>query len=270
MPYRKHTPFDQPNWEQDIWRYISVTQLLSILQNEALWFTRSDQFDDPFEGMLPQGNGGVNPDSEVILPDHAIVRDYGNGDLGSYWETKNLRSKLEANRRIAFVNCWHQKGHESDTMWRAHLDGSVGVVIKTTAGQLRDAFTAYESNDVYIGRINYVDYDTAAIPQDNDLYPIVHKREAFEQEREIRAVVTELPNEYHPGYKGRVNGDHLNLNWEDQKTGQHIDVDVKGLIDCIRIAPTAPDWVKVTIQKQIRQLGYDIPVEQSTLALDPY
>jgi hypothetical protein len=44
----------KPDDEDNLWRYIDFTQLVSILENDALWFPRVSCFFDPYEGALPE------------------------------------------------------------------------------------------------------------------------------------------------------------------------------------------------------------------------
>lgn len=273
MAYADHPAFEVSDWNQRIWRYISVPQLLSILETEALWFTRADEFDDPFEGTVPDRNlDELSATEEVRLPRYMVVNAFrGTGrEKTSTWEsTPNLRSEVAAYRRISFINCWHQNGTEADTMWRANLEGPEGVVVESTAADLKRAFSAFDGNDVYIGEVEYIDYRTDRIPEDNLLYPFTYKRKGFEQENELRAVVTKLPTEHHPGYEGVVPGERVPLEWEEQPPGMYVDLDVEALIEGIRIAPTASSWLAGTLSDVVSRCGYDVPVTESSLSTAP-
>ena len=43
-----------PQDDTIIWRYMSMTKFLMLLDNQGLWFSRSDTFEDANEGMFPQ------------------------------------------------------------------------------------------------------------------------------------------------------------------------------------------------------------------------
>lgn len=38
--------------DHELWRYMDFSKFVSMLQQKALWFTRLDQFPDPYEGLL--------------------------------------------------------------------------------------------------------------------------------------------------------------------------------------------------------------------------
>ncbi len=43
-------PFEVPPENSQIWRYMDFTKFVSLLSSKSLYFTRSDQFEDLFEG----------------------------------------------------------------------------------------------------------------------------------------------------------------------------------------------------------------------------
>jgi len=272
MVYTDHPAFEISNWGQTVWRYISIHQFLSILETESLWFTRSDMFEDPYEGRLPDENiNELSPIHEIKLPEYMTVNAFrGTGKKKtSDWEYTNKRSEIEAYRRISFVNCWHGKEKEMDTMWRAHLDSDNGVVIKSTAKQLRQSFSAYKETDVYLGEVEYIDYRSEKIEDNNLLRPFLYKRDGFEQENEIRAIVTSLPTDKHPSYKGTVPGEQVPLHWEEQDVGFYVDIDIRELIEEVRISPTASSWLERTLSDVCSKYDLDLAVTQSSLSTDP-
>jgi hypothetical protein len=55
--FELHPAFIQPeNEEIKIWRYLYFSKFVSLINNRRLYFSRSDKFDDPFEGSLPRPN----------------------------------------------------------------------------------------------------------------------------------------------------------------------------------------------------------------------
>ena len=43
-----------PDSTAKIWRFMSIAELVSLLSKRALFFTRPDKLEDPFEGSLPK------------------------------------------------------------------------------------------------------------------------------------------------------------------------------------------------------------------------
>ena len=50
--YKENYSFQKPENSLTIWRYIDFTKFMDLLTNSKLYFTRSDNFEDPFEGRL--------------------------------------------------------------------------------------------------------------------------------------------------------------------------------------------------------------------------
>jgi hypothetical protein len=92
----------------------------------------------------------------------------------------------------------------------------------------------------------------------NMLEHVVHKRRAFEHEREVRAVVISLPG----------NEDaHVAAN--SNKFGYFPVVDVEALVARVYVHPSADDWFLTSVQKIIRAAGYSLGVARSEIAAVP-
>lgn len=275
MPYREHQAFDTPDEERTVWRYISLPQLLSILDKESLYFTRVEEFNDPFEGELPQKNKEMldSQDSDIEMPEYTrIDGDYKyEGSKHVRWDSyiKNKISKIKLFQKISFVNCWHLKKHETVAMWDTNIPGPEGVAIKSTVGDLRDAFDAFEENDVLIGKVNYIDYKNDAIPEDHILRPFTYKRQGFEHESELRAVVTSPPLKGYPDFVGKGQGDIIPFDWDDLDVGKYIEIDIETLIEEIRLSPNESDWHADILNSVINDMGADFSVKGSVLNATP-
>lgn len=122
------------------------------------------------------------------------------------------------------VSCWYQQDYESAAMWGLYAGASRGVAIKSTVGQLIDALRC--PDPVYVGRVEYLDYQTDLIPEDNLFSPNLCKRRSFEHEREVQAMrfATGVPGEPPP------------------PGGEPVSVDVSHLILAAHTAPSGPVW----------------------------
>ena len=101
------------NLNARIWRYVEVRKLESLLKNRGLYFCRGDQFEDPYEGLLPE--------------------DFLRGP-----DAETQARYLLYYRSHAYANCWHLCEYESMTMWK--LYASRGVALKSTFSRLQHAF----------------------------------------------------------------------------------------------------------------------------------
>lgn len=165
-------------------------------------------------------------------------------------------------RRWTFINCWSLRDRESAALWALYVPPSGGVAIKSSVRRLIDCFGApvsppdWESHArTHVGMVNYVDYDEDWIPENNTLYPFVHKRHSFDFESEVRAVIQRFP----VGDQGLDFG-HPVLG------GLSVGVDLAQLIDAIHVAPTAPGWFADLARSVTRRYGCDAPVIQASLA----
>jgi hypothetical protein len=52
----RNATFEMPDPETKIWRYMDFKKLVSMIDNETLYFTSIDNLNDPFEGSLTKIN----------------------------------------------------------------------------------------------------------------------------------------------------------------------------------------------------------------------
>ena len=52
--YEELDGINPPNDEDILWRYTNFEVFVNLLDTEALYFTRADKFEDPYEGFIPQ------------------------------------------------------------------------------------------------------------------------------------------------------------------------------------------------------------------------
>lgn len=109
-------------------------------------------------------------------------------------------------KHFMYCNCWFLSDDESHTMWAEYGDKSpTSVAIETTVGDLIDSLESTKF-DIHIGKVDYKDYDTEHIggyerftskdltdPYNVlDLFysPIMHKRNIYADEHEVRVVIS--------------------------------------------------------------------------------
>lgn len=229
-----------------IWRYLDFTKYVSMLDTESLYFCRADRFEDPYEGI---------PHPSFIEEQRKAIWDALSFDWGialDTWQEMDLKTKYEAARSRALVNCWHENDHESAAMWRLYLNSPEGIAIRSTAEQLKKSITGH--TEVQIARVEYVDF---ASPLDGNvklnlsetLKPFFLKRLTFAHEREIRAIVeVNQPPEHGLAYK----------------------VQLGALISSIHVSPLAPDWFLSLVKSVNQRYGITkIPVLKSKLYETP-
>ena len=203
--YEPHPVFELPDSAAAIWRYMSFSKFVAMLNTSALYFTVASKFEDKWEGTLPLKN------KEKIDP--------------------RIISFFEQYRSTNAVNCWHQRDNESATMWKNYTQGNEGIAIKSTVGHLTQSFRNVEgtitfNSRVHVGKVKYIDYAQEVLNTTNGYIPLLCKRNFFVDEQEIRAVI----------------GDGLLSGFFVQGLpGINVPVDLNMLIDAIYVDPVAAD-----------------------------
>ena len=242
--YQEHGLFTPPPSESVLWRYIDFPRLVSLLEKRTLFFVRADKLGDPFEGSYSKMNQTLRPELyRGKIPEEKI------GELRVI--TRDLR-------RFTLISCWHERASESEAMWRLYSRAQDGIAIKSTFESLRDSLTCTET--VYIGRVAYVDYNTEFIGEDNLFRPYLYKRESFEHEREVRAVIA----------KWSLGGKSTVLQKDICDVGMDFDVDLDRLVQEVVVDARADDWVFDLVQAIVAKYKLDAPVTRSALAGEPY
>ncbi|WP_342723746.1 hypothetical protein AAFG07_32215 [Bradyrhizobium sp. B097] len=187
LPAQEHPSFRWPlNRSAILWRYMGLDKLVWALDNRALFFCRSDKFEDPSEGFFTRAN--------ALAEDHFVSYQMRNGGFGAPERTsaESLRqgyrmmlSVAQQDRTNTFVSCWHMNENESDAMWNRYAPTPDSISVQTSFAKLQQLLP----DQCYLGGINYIDFDTELIDLTNSLNAIVHKERKYAGEREIRAVV---------------------------------------------------------------------------------
>jgi hypothetical protein len=253
--YQPHYVFRSPsNLNQKIWRYMDFTKFVAMLATRSLYFSRADQFNDPFEGSYTALTLQKERDE---ITQSLTSKGMENDQL---MKVLKLLDELPLHRRWlrdngAAMNCWHVNDHESAAMWSLYLTGREGIAIESTFARLCDSFHAYD-HPVFTGLVNYINYDEDAFSRGNVLHAFIHKRKSFQHEEELRALITHTISVPDGSPSPPVES-------------QNVEVDMNILIEKIAIAPTAPKWFFPVVEETLSKFGYSFPVRQSDLNKDP-
>lgn len=244
--YKPHPLFKEPeDFDAPIWRYMSFTRLVSLLDQKALYFCRADLLGDPYEGA----HGG------------AANRDLGRQIYGEELVDRMARARAGFDdRQLTYVNCWFASPYESAAMWHIYgkAGGQEGVAIRSSFRRLLESLGG--DDEVRAGAVTYLDYATEWVPEDNLFARYIHKRRSYEHEREVRALI----------YRGfdRVATGEAQIG--ESPAGILVPCGLAILIEEIRVAPAAPAWFAELIASVVPRLtGLDIPVRQSDMDADP-
>ena len=213
-----------------VWKYLDLSKFLDLLMSRKLFMSRSDKFEDQYEGTFSE------PTFEEIK---RLSKD--NPDFLKFYKT---------HREKVAISSWHINEYESFAMWQIFTQNSEGLAIQSTIGRLQQALVPENNYKQYIGEVNYIDYKKEYIPFDDMFFPFLFKRKSFQYEREVR-IITDVADST------------IILN-----DGLKINVDINQLIEKIYIHPKSENWYKKLVIQLMEQLGFDFKIEKSDLESD--
>lgn len=213
-----------------IWKYLDLSKFVDILLYRKLFMSRSDLFEDQYEGTFSE------PTYEEIkkLAVH-------NTDFLDYYKI---------HRQNVVISSWHINEYESFAMWQIFTQKNEGLAIQSTLGRLQEALDHEKEYEQYIGEVNYIDYKKEYIPFENIFFPFLFKRKSFQYEREVR-VISDLTD-----YELKI------------ENGVKVDIDICRLIEKIYIHPKSENWYKNLVIELSKRLGFDFIIEKSDLESD--
>ena len=237
--YHSHPCLNEPSDTDQIWRYMSFPKFISLLEFGQLYFTRINNLEDPYEGVLPRKT--VDRMREVLSKSDR--KDISQRRL----IIQNNIDYMTGMRPMFAVSCWHMGNSESDSMWNRYIDGSGGIAVKSTFGHFKDAVASVE-HAVYGCLVEYIDYDNTDIDEMNAFNWVKYKRLEFMSDREFRGVLM-LP--------GNI------------AEGVCVDVGVEVLIDEVIVSPKSDGWVVGLVKALLRKYEINASVHRSRLSNAP-
>jgi hypothetical protein len=156
-----------------------------------------------------------------------------------------------------FVSCWNLSEHENASLWSVY---GKAIAIESKVSSLRDALEPTDHR-VHIGAVTYIDYENDHLPADNALRAILHKRLYFDNERELRAVITGNPTERGDGF--RIAAQYLH----DPRAGIVVPVELARLVHRVWIAPGG-GLLQTVVSGLVER--YELPVEVRLSHVDEF
>lgn len=210
-----------------VWKYLDLSKFVDLLLNKKIFMSRSDKFEDQYEGTFSE------PTFEEIRK-----LSIDNPDFLDYYKT---------HRKNVVISSWHINEYESFAMWQIFTQKSEGLAIQSTLGRLQQALEPEKTFEQYIGEVNYIDYKKEYIPFNNSFFPFLFKRKSFQYEREIR-IITDATEH--------------NITIDN---GLKIEIDINQLVEKIYIHPKSENWYKNLIIELVKRLDYNFEIEKSDL-----
>jgi hypothetical protein len=213
-----------------VWKYLDLSKFLDLLMSQKLFMSRSDKFEDQYEGTFSE------PTYEEIKR-----LSVNNPEFIQFY--KSHREKVA-------ISSWHINEYESFAMWQIFTQNSEGLAIQSTIGRLKKALVPENKFEQFIGEVNYIDYKKEYIPFDDMFFPFLFKRKSFQYEREVRVI-------------SDISSSNIIIN-----DGLKIDVDINQLIEKIYIHPKSENWYKNLVIELVSKLDFDFTIEKSDLESD--
>lgn len=223
---------------------MDFTKYVSLIAYSSLFFCRSDLFKDPFEGSYSKANLALRPHVYKDVPSEQLKK-----------MTEQISGFSKWVREWTYINCWHANDFESAAMWDLYTKTDDAVAVETTYQRLKNALP----DNSFLGLVNYIDYDSEWLPEGNSFYPFMHKRKSFEHEKEVRAVIQELP----------ITDKGIEVGKPNNQPGIKIPVLLNNLIVGIHVAPTAPTWLADIVAEVSAKYNVSASVKQSNLYSEP-
>lgn len=249
---KEHSSFPPPeDRDVSIWRYMDLVKFLWMIQNNALYFSRSDRLGDPHEGHYTKLLAGYDGILEAIRQqkltgeDDQTFIDNVKETLHSKWTNYIAESK-----KRFFVSCWHMNDEESAAMWKLYGAQQQSVCVRSTYNRLAQALP----NRCHLGCVRYIDYRTDAISVQNVLNFITHKRKSYQHENELRAVWVD--------WRGAKNGSPAQFN-------ESVSVNLNDVISDVYVNPASDQSFLEIITRLCEKYDIAAPVLQSEANAPP-
>ena len=246
MPANTDHPilFQNLNGESRLWRYLDFSKFVSLISSKSLFFCRADQFSDPFEGSYPAYN---------FVHRREVYNDMSDEMFQDVFTQRT--AFVKGVKEWTYISCWHANEYESAAMWNLYTKTSDSIAVETTYEKLKNVLP----DNVYLGCVNYIDYQLEWLREDSIFSPFIHKRKSFEHENEVRALFFDFPKE-DKGKGSRT---------QNHELGKFFPVRLNELVTAVHISPTAPDWIVEVIVNVCRTYGLSANVKKSDLYSAP-
>ena len=249
-------------------RYLPLERFLTLLEFEAMWFSRLGALQDRFEATAPQGFR-----AKVIALDALSMQDQElrNRLHAGPWPTMVAAAEHgrgDDGRKMFAVNCWFIGRMESEKMWKEYGAGGKGVAVCSTIQRLSTSFYIYGdyAKVSRVGRVEYVDFANHKLTRPHDILQVSFtKDKSFSDEQEARIVTLFSFHSgclYSDGTQAGIPGSPVFL---PHSKGFFIKCRLQQLIRCVIVGPnTLPDF-RMLMKRILSRYGLTIDVEYSQI-----
>jgi len=278
--YENHPNCLEPEPDNKLWRYMSFSKFVSLLDTKSLFFAEPSALGDKFEGSYPKNNNQIK--MRPLTKEEFENNNYQyNDNYEEYLKNYNLNKQFMHNSFN--ICCFHLNEHESFAFWKIYSSEDYGIAIQTTFENLKKSLVVCEDKNVSCGKIIYLDYSDKSndiIDPSNVYAPYLCKRKCFEYENECRAIFWDLPhyvdiiekNEDNKNLKDpiciSINSEEKNKMLE-KNNGIYIPVDLNSLISNVYCSPDSPKLFVDLVKSIIKKYNFIFNVIKSSLDDEP-
>ena len=228
--YTNNSNINLPDDDTIVWKYLDLSKFLDMLLSKKLFMSRSDKFEDQYEGTFSEP---TYEEIKKIAANNPKFLDY-----------------YKSHREKVVISSGHINEYESYAMWQIFTKNNEGLAIQSTIGRLKEALIPEKKYIQNIGAVNYIDYKKEYIPFEDTFFPFLFKRKSFQYEREVRVI-------------SDTSGSRVSIN-----DGLKVDVNIDQLIEKIYIHPKSENWYKNLVIELMQKLDFNIAIEKSDLESD--
>lgn len=256
---------DPADLDSYLWRYMDFTKFVSLLDSQKLFFCKSNCFDDQFEGTYPK------PYVSAHLREFDCDVDSITPSAGQYLQY------LSSFRQIVAISSWHMSHHESAAMWKLYLKSGEGIAVRTTYRRLKKSLSNAQY-PIHLGLVKYIDFEKYELEHNevdgnsrrgNFLEPFMLKRQSFEHEKEVRAILVKKPSSVDGSQKSGTLSANDHSDNPIKGGGVSVPVNLNLLIESITLAPRTPDWLQALVSSVAKKYGIQAKIFPSELDADP-
>ena len=229
MPISEHPLLKMTLSEtQNIYRYIGLEKLISIIKDSKLYFSRIREMQDIYEGKITD----------------ATIEKW-RSSAGDKIEilNKNIEVMHGLAANLLHISCWNINENEDELLWSKYCSSNLSVCIESNIASLRKAFAKYPLR-IEIGEVVYADFKKEIFEGELNIIEIGSvKNRYFMNERELRLFCMMYKND----------------------SSISIPIDYKALIKRIIINPKASQYIRDNIRDIIEKYDTSLIVEDSII-----